>query len=451
MGVTKCADGSVFIPIRSGESCPICGSRKGRCSKFYNDEGILVFYRCKNQPSDKPNNGWYIHTIKDLEGINPNDRKINSIPNITVGEEMSEERLNITDSAYRYFRSLLKKYEGKYLNQRDLSDLHKRGVSDEIVERMKLFSMPTLVINSQKELDNFKLMKSKKLYTKQKRYTGKPIRVFVRNYSDGENTYDCQYQTAIAKDMERKFGNELLKVAGFAKRSGANGDYITFQSARYNGLFNLITKILTVALLTKDSNLLRLAYSNFWRVEQFKPIKGYFIPYINQEGKIQAVQYRLTIPILDDKYKPMRYFWYSSKNARSGSPIDYYIPSKIFTRSDGKKREDILLVTEGALKGKIAAERLGFKTVTEAGVSNYRNLIEDIIEISKYEKIRHKIILALDMDKFENEEVMKAEQKTMTLLHQAGYEVAIAFWDGRVAKGIDDALKLKLKIQFKAV
>ncbi len=425
MAVTKTNSGT-FVPIRSGQVCPVCGSRKGRCAEFYNKDGIKVFYRCKYAVSHRPSNGWYIHTVQEVDGINSNERPVTILPDIEVGEEMTEERMKITNEAYRYLRELVKKYEGAYLNYRDMKNLQDRGLTNEQIEKMLFFSMPTVEITSQEELDIFLLAKHKKLYVNTKKYKGKPIKVMVRNYYDGENTYDCQLHTAISKDMEREFGEKLLQVAGFVKRKDSRGnEYITFKTSRYNPQHDINPK-----------------------EPKYIPIKGYFIPYINPDNQILAVQYRLTVPVYDEKGKKMRYFWYSSSNARSGSPIDYYIPLNIYTDKQGNVREDIILATEGGIKAKITSEKLGFKSVAEAGVSNYRRLVDTIIEISKKEKRKHKIILALDMDKVDNEEVLKAEKETITLLLQAGYEIAIASWDGNKAKGIDDALMLGLRITY---
>jgi len=413
MAVTLCENGK-FVPIRSGEVCPVCGSKKGRCSAFYKNDRELAFYRCKYKESHRPSNGWYIHTAYEVHGIRPDSyNKRHTLPDVEVGEEteeMTEERKRTTDFAYRYLRELVRKYEGAYLNVRDRKNLLDRGLTDELMERMMLFSVPTVEIASQEELDSFKLAKHKNLYVTEKKYTDKPIKVMVRNYNDGGKVYDCQLQTAISKDMERKFGEDLLKVAGFIKKTASMGnDYITFKTRRYD-----------------PAN------------SDFVPIRGYFIPYINSDGQILGLQYRLTVLLYDEDGKQMRYFWYSSKNARSGSPIDYYIPSKMCKDKD-RVRDDIILVTEGALKGKIAAEKLGFKVVSEAGVSNYRRLVDTIIEISQKEGMRHNIILALDMDRLKNIEVAKAEYNTAKLLIQAGYKVAVAIWD-RSYKGIDDNL-----------
>jgi hypothetical protein len=447
MAVTETEKGT-FVPIRSGVPCPVCGSKKGRCSEFYNTDEVKVFYRCKNAVSSKESFGWYIHTVLEIDGVDPTERPQKMLPTVKVGEEMSEERKKITNEAYRYLRELIKSYEGSYLNKRDMSDLRTRGLLDEQIERMLYFSLPTTELNSQEEVDQFLQSKPKRLYIKEKKYNKKPVKVMVRNYSDGNSTYDCQLITAISKDMERKFSANLLQVAGFVKKTDPKGnEYVSMTTTRFNPQYETITNMLTIALITKDQKLINYICSTFWRVEQFIPIKGYFIPYINPDGQIMAMQYRLTVALLDEKGKTMRYFWYSSANARSGSPIDYYIPTKIYTDKKGNVREDILLVTEGAIKAKISSEILGYKSVAEAGVSNYRRLVDTIIEISKKEGIKHKIVLALDMDKFDNKEVLSAEQETITLLLEAGYEVALATWD-LTKKGIDDALMCGCRINY---
>jgi len=427
MAVTRYNYGT-YYPIRAGQACPVCGSKKGRCSQFVrNEDNEVIHYRCKYSPSDQPSNGWYIHKVANLSKTQ-REKKI--LPTVNVGEEMTEERKLVTDKAYRYFRELVKKYEGSYLNKRDYINLRKRGLKAEEILRMNFFSMPTNKITSQKEMDTFLKTKPSKLYVNEKKYRGKPIKVMVKNYNDGKNVFDCQLNTAISKDMEKKFGEDLLKVAGFIKLSDNWGnDYITFKSTRYNPV-------------SKEKP----------NQPKYIPIKGFFIPYTDPEDMIVGLQYRLTVPVYDENGKKMRYFWYSSKNARSGSPIDYYKPSNLYTDKSGNVRNDIILATEGGLKGKIASEKLGFQTVAEAGVSNYRNLVETINEISKLnDDIQYKVILALDLDKEKNEEVKKAEEKTIKLLIKAGYEVAIATWDLEQAKGIDDALQIGIKIDYSLI
>ena len=145
------------------------------------------------------------------------------------------------------------------------------------------------------------------------------------------------------------------------------------------------------------------------------------------------MQYRLSNPIKDEKGKKLRYLWFSSKDVSCGSPIDYYKPMEIVL-------DDVLLVTEGAIKAKFAASKLKVRSLAEAGVGNYRNLVKTIQEIEKIEGKRYKILLALDMDKYSNDDVIKAEISTVALLKSLGYSTTILEWNEIDGKGIDDKL-----------
>ncbi|MBO8160597.1 MAG: DUF3854 domain-containing protein [Thermosipho sp. (in: Bacteria)] len=379
MGVTQYADGSMFVPIRSGQICPVCGSKRGRCAEFYNAEGIKVFYRCKYRPSHRPSgDGWYIHLVSEVDGYDPMKERLPRILPEVKQEEITFELLELRDKVYRRFRELVKKYEGSYLYERDEKDLLRRGLTKEQIERMMFFSVPT---------------------------SGNKV------WADGD--YMVKVTTAISKELENEFGSDLLKVPGFIKRTNkkTGDEYVTFKTVR------------------KDLQ------------EKFVPIKGYFIPYVNIFGQIVGLQYRLTEPMYDEKGKLLRYFWYSCENARSGAPCDYYIPSEL-------KRDDVLLVTEGAIKGKIAAEKLGFEGMFEAGVHNYRRLVKNIIALEKIQGKKYNIILALDIE--DNPDVRKAEKNTIAMLKGTGHQVAIAYWDPK-DKGIDDALQAGQKIKYKIV
>lgn len=382
MALTQFADGSFFVPIRSGQRCPVCSSKKGRCSEFYNQEGKKVLYRCKYKTSERPSNGWYLHLVKDIDGINPSEVEFQVLPEIKE-VELTQETLELRNKVYRRFRELIKKYEGSYLQKEDMKELLSRGLNENQILKMGFFSVPS---------------------TKKKVWSDK-------------GNHKIKLTTAITKTLTEEFGPEnLLKVPGFIKCKNKNGgEFVSFKTS------------------IKDSN-----------EDSFRDIRGYFIPYHNVQGLLVALQYRLTEPVYDERGKKMRYFWYSSTQARSGSPIDCYLPDVV-------RKEDILLVTEGATKGKIACEKLGYQGLFEAGVSNYRRLLKNIQALEHFTGMRYKIILALDMDKDENEEVQRAEECTISMLKATGHQIAVAYWDGKKAKGIDDALQMNLNISYKLI
>lgn len=398
MAITQYDEGTMFVPIRSGDICPICGNKDGRCSEFYLNHELL-FIACKHETSLDPMvnlPGWYKHYVNGKRGgYNSYNRQTNNTIKkrikSTKTKKITHEVIDLRHRVYEDLRALIcDKIDGG-LYEEDRNDLLRRGLTDEEIRKMGFFSVPK---------------SSHRVY--------------------GDSNYKIQLSTYISRKLYEKYGEELLRVAGFIKINGNDkfDDYITFKTKMKNP-----------------------------ETGKLEDIRGYFIPYHNINGQFVGMQYRLSKPVLDDKGKPIRYFWFSSKNASSGSPIDYYEPSNI-------KRKDILLVGEGALKMKIASEKLGYRSLAEAGVANYRNLVKNIQLLSKKENRKINIILALDMDKYENVNIVNnrkfypildAERKTIKLLKKAGFKVAIAEWDKDKGKGIDDALQNGARLDYKLV
>ncbi|MBS5926238.1 MAG: DUF3854 domain-containing protein [Clostridium paraputrificum] len=221
--------------------------------------------------------------------------------------------------------------------------------------------------------------------------------------------YEVKLKTAIIKILLKYFKEEeLIKVPGFYKATHNDSDYVALKNTIYDN-----------------------------KRKDYVVIDGYFIPYHDYEGQIIGMQFRMLRPVYDKKMKPMRYIWFSSKSS-CGSPIDYFVPNEI-------KKDDVILVTEGALKGKISGSYLGVRVLAEAGVANYRSLIKTLQEIQEKEKKKFKVLLALDMDKYSNPDVMNAEISTVTLLKATGVSTTILEWDISEGKGIDDKLQNSLR------
>ena len=369
MGVTKYQKYE-FVPIRSSQTCPICGRRTGRCSAFVESAtGNVLYYKCKYQPSnDETSDGYYKHYTN-----NTSTSCVSNVPKVLKLENykqttITDEDLILWDKVYRKLRAVIKKITGDYLYKEHKENLLQRGFTEAEITNMGFFSIP------------------------------KSNKVPYENYT-------CKLPTAIIKELQKTFKpEELLRVPGFSKGSYKGNDFVTFKNTMKN----------------KENN-------------QFEDIDGYFIPYHNSKGLLVGMQYRLTKEIYDDKGKKLRYLWYSSKEVTCGSPIDYYIPMKV-------DLDNIILITEGAIKAKFAATKLNVRSLGEAGVGNYRNLITNLQAIEKLENKKYKVLLALDMDKYENLDVIKAEIKTVTLLKSLGYSVTILEWNESEGKGIDDKL-----------
>lgn len=396
MAITQYDEGTMFVPIQSGNRCPICGGKDGRCSEFYLNHELL-FIACKHETSTEPMPnlpGWYKHYINDRGSSYYNylnNNQNTNIQNIKT-RKITREIIDLRHKVYGDLRTLIRDNLGGGLYEEDKKDLTRRGLSDKEIWDMGFFSVPK-----------------------------SSHRVFS---DDGD--YKMQLSTYISRKLYEKYGGNLLKVAGFIKIKGNNhfDDYITFKTKMKNP-----------------------------ETGKLEDIRGYFIPYNNINNQLVGMQYRLSIPLKDDKNKLIRYFWFSSYNASSGSPIDYIEPSKI-------RRENILLVGEGALKMKIACERMDLCGMAEAGVTNYRNLVKNIQLLEKKENRKFDIILALDMDKYENVNIINnkefypildAEEKTVDLLKSTGHRVAIVEWDKSKGKGIDDALLNSARFDYRLV
>lgn len=359
-------NGNEWKSIRSSQICPICNSKKGRCSVLLDSNSKPILYRCKYAISNKESgDGWFLHYVKDF---NKNDYKCTFVVDDYKVEPISEELQNIKNRVYRKTRELFYKYNGFYLYEHHKADLKARGLSDDSIKRMGYFSIP------KEEIVNV----------------------------DG---YNIKLKNAIINELLKCFSpNDIIRVPGFSKITAKGKDFITIKNTYYNS-----------------------------NSKSFEWMDAYFVPYYDYEHRLVGMQYRLSHPILDEKGKLLRYFWYSTKGTTCSSPIDYYIPSSI-------KNNDVMLLTEGATKGKVSGEILGLRTLSEAGVGNYRNMIAELQKIEEKEKKKFKILLALDMDKTTNNDVLKSEISTLSLCLSLGYNTTVLEWNESEGKGLDDKL-----------
>lgn len=360
-----------WYPIRSGNLCPICQSKKGRCGVLVGHDEQPIMFRCKYSTSNRPSgDGWYLHLVNEpVAKSNNNLATSDFIQDIISNKDMviTDELISLRDRVYRKFRQVFYQFNGSLLYREDLQNLYERGFTDEEIKSIGFFSIP-------------------------------------RNIKVHYESYSCQLKTAIIKELLKTFTEEqLLKVPGFTLVQAKDKSFISFKST------------------TRASN------------GNIEDIKGYFIPYNSPNGKLQGMQYRLSTPFIDENGKAIRYFWYSSKGVSCGNPIDYFIPESI-------RNDNYILITEGAIKGKFAAAKLGMRSLSEAGITNYRTVIKNLQKIEDIESKKYSVLLALDMDKSFNSDVLTAENSTVSLLKSLGYDVTILEWNIEEGKGIDDKL-----------
>lgn len=444
--------------------CPQCGKNRQKCTHqfkvaynkndemMYESEIVVCMYSPNENLVDTGIGSGYEY-VQHHHDYYPSDDKKSVVvkkivrPTAPVEEKRgrSSEEIEFINYVYRGMRGLFHKYLGTYLYKEDRQDLLKRFMLPKEVAALKkadLWEEELGIIH--KKTNNFTpnqlelLNKREKAEKKIEKadFFSVPSKTKMVMYSEKDvkgsivKKYECKLQTAILKELyvlvakylenknhaykvtESDVETELLKVPGFVVKENKGSQYITFKHYK---------------------------------------LEGYFVPYINFNEQIEAMQIRLTTPFLDNNGKPIRYFWYSSEQASSGSPIDYYMPDGYLAR------HDVLFITEGASKLRVACEYLKFQGMGEAGVGNYRRLVKSILEYEKHMGVQFKIILALDMDKntIQNKDgkypVLEAEIETVALLKSTGHQVAIAEWDIKKGKGIDDALINEAKLKYKLI
>lgn len=364
-------EGKTWYPIRSGNCCPICNSKVGRCSVLVDESQLPVMYRCKYATSNRASgDGWYLHLVnQQLASTNNNSINSDLIKDIISNKDLdiTEEVIELRDKVYRKFRQVFHHLNGSLLYKEDYENLIQRGFTPDEIKDIGFFSIP-------------------------------------RNTKIQYNNYTCQLKTAMVRELLKAFTeDQLLKVPGFSLIQTRDKSFITFKSTTRNSKGDIVD------------------------------IKGYFIPYIGPTGKFEGMQYRLATPFIDAKGKSIRYFWYSSKSVSCGSPIDYFVPNTI-------RNDNYILITEGAIKGKFAASKLGIRSLSEAGITNYKSVVKALMKIEELEDKEYGVLLSLDMDKYQNSDVLSAEISTVSLLKTLGYDVTILEWNIEEGKGIDDKL-----------
>lgn len=153
---------------------------------------------------------------------------------------------------------------------------------------------------------------------------------------------------------------------------------------------------------------------------------GMLIPVRNTQGHIVALLIR------SDNSKARRYSWLSSSGKEygcgSGAPVHVARPQgKLFDKS-------LAIVTEGALKADIVADRLGVTCLGVAGVGSWHDVPAILRELGIAE-----VITAYDMDKLDNMAVKRHAGELSYSLLDAGYTVYEASWP-KESKGLDDYL-----------
>lgn len=152
---------------------------------------------------------------------------------------------------------------------------------------------------------------------------------------------------------------------------------------------------------------------------------GILIPSRNIKGQIQGMQIRL------DNVQSNKYRNFTSSNKYRGTKAKNYI--HVINKNSKK-----VIITEGILKSDVSAEMSNTTFIGLVGVNSYSGITEILKEIIK--NGNKDITIAYDMDKYSNNNVLKAEKELIEHIKEnLKITVKILEWD-RNFKGIDDYL-----------
>jgi len=151
---------------------------------------------------------------------------------------------------------------------------------------------------------------------------------------------------------------------------------------------------------------------------------GYYIPVLDSNGRIQALQRRMDDPEKGGKYK--LFSGYTSRGGCScGTPAHIARPDKT---------KDIRIwITEGPLKADIAAKYLSAVVIAAISSAAWKPVVDEVLNLGATEAV-----IAYDMDSVTNTYVAQAEEALKKELLGKGLKVVRARW--KKGKGIDDAL-----------
>ena len=174
---------------------------------------------------------------------------------------------------------------------------------------------------------------------------------------------------------------------------------------------------------------------------------AYFVPYLNSEGQVIALQYRLMHPEKKENGKEKsKYRQFSSRykqdGARGRNRVSWAYDEEIDARHPVRYLFDIpddaVVVTEGPLKGYVAQIFVGGTFLSLTGIDSLNLLPE---QLKRAKELGYKQLWnALDMDEFgthPNKDVERASEKIKQMAERAGLSYRRLQWEVKL-KGIDD-------------
>ncbi|HKX28406.1 MAG TPA: relaxase domain-containing protein [Blastocatellia bacterium] len=161
--------------------------------------------------------------------------------------------------------------------------------------------------------------------------------------------------------------------------------------------------------------------------------QGILIPVRNLQGLIEAFQIRRAEVQPDQP----RYLWLSSsgreEGCSSGAPIHY-------RNMEQARRTGQALITEGALKGDVAAHLLGGRSAVIAGAGVWSFPQDFGPRLREHLPELRRVVIAFDADARRKPEVLQALVRLRESLRAGRFEVHQLHWREEEGKGLDDFL-----------
>lgn len=443
----------------SGGHCPICGEANGWC--VVNVTGTKVI--CMKTPNDHPVGQGYLYYLKDSKPIEFDSSKIEKDTTYAFAKPSVAGQVN----------RLVAEHYG--LSEEDRRNLNARGLDDAHIRLHADGGFGTLK-NGLQAIQHETAGKYHsiwyEMFDKANLDCGSWRGVMgffgFTIHQNGRRPYEIPVYHITAFGMLIPYFSIYNEILGFQVRlnnppvkavpkgqKGPNGGFLLENGLELTVDFKNYQKEYEVIAKTNKGS--RVIAKGFTAGK--KAIEGT----IRKGEKMQSYSFEL---------KPKnKYRWISSRSQTHGAaghgkhmPVEVAYNDEIAKLSPRMPREKAMLdeyierekgvwLTEGGLKALVTAANLpkqfsnaeldkyGRDVLAVAGVTSYA----DFLPVLKKLHVARATV-AFDMDLVENDNVLTSTTKLVNLLIDNGIEVYLPIWDGKKAKGIDDALSGGVKV-----
>lgn len=447
----------VFWLRFSGGHCPICGEANGWC--VVNVTGTKVI--CMKTPNNHPFGQGYLYYLNDNHPVKfdpKNVKKDNTykFSNPSVSGEVNRLVANFYN-----------------LSDSDRKNLHDRGLDDAHINLHPDGGFGTITKKTQAVAQGSSRYSS--VWTnlleqiKQRKDAWKGVMGFYGlQIPDEKQPYEIPMYNVSSFGMLVPYFSVYNEILGFQVR--LNNPPVKTSPMGQKGPNG--------GLMMKNGTELTIELKNYQREYEVvaKTAKGAAViakgkavgmEYITGVYKHEGVQENYVFELKPEN----KYRWVSSRNKNHGAsghgqhmPIEVAYNDQVAKLSPKKPDEKALLdsyikqekgvwLTEGGLKALVTAANLpkqftdkeldlfGRDVLAVAGVTSYADFLPVLRRLHVT-----RATIAFDMDLLENDNVLTSTTKLVNMLIDNGIEVYLSSWDGKKAKGIDDALTGQVKV-----